>query len=865
MDLSPRLSSLLARALQFRFTEIVAPAGFGKSTVIDALARDKSVLVARIREDTDASFTLMRALCSAATSLVPDLEKLLPTAYSNATSSGSLQDLAPWFLRALPPEDLTIAVDDLHLLSTDGPAWNLLRSIADAADRVRWVFASRTWPLLPSVDWVARGDQGKSIREADLAFDDDDVKHAADIVGVTIKSDVSSQIQRLTKGWPLLCLYALRLLAHENGTLAIADVIKGRGLEDITRRLLGQLSVASIEVLSALAVYDGALPEEIELTHPGASEEIERFILIGLPITQGGDRRWRVHDILREYLFNRYIKPRPETVQSLARRLEAVGFAELALKTAIIGGDLGFLASILERHSNECLESFDRQLVRRALNMFPNDRVESNATLARLRGVDETVRGKFELAVPLLRRAVATSDASERASSLIRLSQALLMWDGHAAEAVNIARQAAAAALPPNPREACDILSFVAFTLAVDGDHEGSAQVIEEAAGFLRQTSDPAIEAHFLLRASRVATHAGDFVKAKGLAHQALAVAETHSQYQALRGIFEVLRITSAAESDAESKYWTQRWAEHSTKMLDAAALYLCDLTLLNFACREGDIDTACALRRRLYAERTNSRERTDCVLFMLDAHLAMLEGDYEAARDAIARISTFGEQGMMTAIQSREVMVGAYRATLLQLSNACRAAISEARRVIALAANVDLRTEGLCARPELEFSRMLCAAVLASNGLTVDAHSILREISVSASEGYRRDIASWAAVALSNASVAPSARAQTYGGGFVELIRRLNATEPQKCLTQTERRVLESLAEGYSSKQIASLTGRSVKTVNNQVSAILRKLNARSRGEAVARARRTGLLGQEREPSYAILNRSGENLIAKV
>jgi DNA-binding CsgD family transcriptional regulator len=64
--------------------------------------------------------------------------------------------------------------------------------------------------------------------------------------------------------------------------------------------------------------------------------------------------------------------------------------------------------------------------------------------------------------------------------------------------------------------------------------------------------------------------------------------------------------------------------------------------------------------------------------------------------------------------------------------------------------------------------------------------------------------------------------------------------------LTPTELRILEMLALGRSTKEIAGLVGRSARTVDNHVSSILRKLQAQGRGEAVARARRSGLLDDE-------------------
>jgi ATP/maltotriose-dependent transcriptional regulator MalT len=61
--------------------------------------------------------------------------------------------------------------------------------------------------------------------------------------------------------------------------------------------------------------------------------------------------------------------------------------------------------------------------------------------------------------------------------------------------------------------------------------------------------------------------------------------------------------------------------------------------------------------------------------------------------------------------------------------------------------------------------------------------------------------------------------------------------------LTERERQVLDLLAEGIGNKQIARRLYIAEKTVSVHVSRILRKLNASTRGEAVAIARRFGLI----------------------
>jgi len=62
--------------------------------------------------------------------------------------------------------------------------------------------------------------------------------------------------------------------------------------------------------------------------------------------------------------------------------------------------------------------------------------------------------------------------------------------------------------------------------------------------------------------------------------------------------------------------------------------------------------------------------------------------------------------------------------------------------------------------------------------------------------------------------------------------------------LTDREHDVLALVADGLRNREIAEKLDVSVRTVDHHVSAILKKLHARSRGAAVVEARRRGLLG---------------------
>jgi DNA-binding NarL/FixJ family response regulator len=66
--------------------------------------------------------------------------------------------------------------------------------------------------------------------------------------------------------------------------------------------------------------------------------------------------------------------------------------------------------------------------------------------------------------------------------------------------------------------------------------------------------------------------------------------------------------------------------------------------------------------------------------------------------------------------------------------------------------------------------------------------------------------------------------------------------------ITHLERMILQALAEGARSAEIASLTNCACSTVERRIRVLFEKLGARSRSHLVARAFRIGILTADRD-----------------
>jgi DNA-binding NarL/FixJ family response regulator len=96
----------------------------------------------------------------------------------------------------------------------------------------------------------------------------------------------------------------------------------------------------------------------------------------------------------------------------------------------------------------------------------------------------------------------------------------------------------------------------------------------------------------------------------------------------------------------------------------------------------------------------------------------------------------------------------------------------------------------------------------------------------------------------LSAASLAVAAGLRAFDDdSFAVLLARPSASVDADVLTPREREVLDLVASGRSNRSIAELLGISDHTVKFHVRALLEKLGADTRADAVARALRRGLL----------------------
>ncbi len=252
----PVLVERLAQARQ-SVCLVVAPAGYGKTTLLAQLARSiPDVAWIRLDETDDDPTVLLSDMVDAIDTVVPLDAAIRQAVTTPAELSGFA---APGrFVDAMGdlPRTLTLVLDDAHLVASatarDWLTWVLERAPA----RLRFVIAARRDPDLMLGRLAASGEL-LELGPADLALDADEIRRLGTAVGVDLAAtDVAGLLTR-SEGWPL----AIHLSLSSRTSTGDVGGVGGRAGEAeimgfLRSELLGRMEPAARDWVLRSSVLD---------------------------------------------------------------------------------------------------------------------------------------------------------------------------------------------------------------------------------------------------------------------------------------------------------------------------------------------------------------------------------------------------------------------------------------------------------------------------------------------------------------------------------------------------------------------------------------------------------------------------------
>jgi ATP/maltotriose-dependent transcriptional regulator MalT len=836
---------------------IIAPAGYGKSVALRQYLDEEGQLHVRydVREEHSNLLGFIRGLADALLEVAPDARKTVSGAYEKSRSSKTPGvDLAMWMHAHIKTFTGVIAIDDLHLAENDAEITKFLVSLIDRTKgRARWIIASRSTLDLPVGSWLAYGDMDLNIDEQDLRFTIDEARKTARASRVAVREEELNEILTMTEGWPTALSFALRTSTRSVDLRNIAASTREMVYRYLAEQVYGSLDSDERELLQ----FIGYLPEiNLEvLKRAGYSrakaviEALRDRVAFIYPERPGV---YRCHDLFRDFLQHQLDLQGDVAVFEMQRRvaaaLEDSNEIAAALDVYVRMGSEPDVLRLLSAYGLELMERAHGDAVHDALEALSQEARATNAIALALRGLRESDAGRFDRAESLLSRAIAKSDNPELAAELTIRLGSILFNQGR--DVIALLEPVAKNSNLQNDVRA-KATSFLAPAYAFAGRKEDALEAMESAQSFASTIDTDELRARIYHRMGIAGIHlALPLERVSALFSTAQALAGERGLYftqaAALGGLSTVAILY---EDDTTKNIWYAQQAMNAAlKAGDRFSLQTSLLQLINTEARRGNAERVAGLEQQFAAVTTTDAGRSAYII-PTRAMLNAWQGRFDEALRLMSLVpmSSFHgfDQAFHGALQSFYALGDGKRERALKF-------IDEAYECIS-----SCHSEHLYAQRVTQISYFMCCAADALAGRQTHANRMLAR--AAEAEGPAAQAMRDAALAISRMMKNPmlagdlqetmdDIRAIGWGGVAMIIERVVEGLTSGKStlenpLTRAELEVLEGLAQGWSPKDIAQESGRSVYTIQAHIQNIIKKLGCSGRGEALAVARKNGLI----------------------
>lgn len=823
--LRPRLLSLLD--VSATLTLLAAPAGFGKSTLAACWLMQDGVnhnwLSLDAGDQAGPALWLNLIAClqvhrptfgTTALALLKEKNHQL-----EAVVDSLIEDLVDWRLeRALP--ELRWVVDDLQLLeqSTQLPLlWKLLRQ---GAGVFRVLITSRSTAILNAID-VAFPVKVDVIDQHRLAFDDQEIRSLALQMGLQIPDAVCEQLLIKTEGWIMPIQMVMQQMRNDRSVHCWNDAwLAGQqfSLEPLIRDHFASHSVLNQTALTGLSL----LPRfDRELVQHLVDNSVEADILFTDSfIIRLQEPGWlKLHDSYRAFLREKF--------DYLPRQQQY----DMALQLAQWHGQQGSWRQALQLlqqiGSTTQLHSFILQHYQYWLRLAEHSVLDMAAGLLDQATINTDVRYCL---VYLWARA----DQLSLEQCDVHLSRAQKQLQSGTKNADHIS-------------ELCSVASYCAL---VKGQPQRAQQEALQALQWCDKASTP-LRSRAQLTLGLLAYMSGHMGRASAALAQALVCAEEERHfYHAILALgYWMAALYQAGQFEEALRVGdqTRRWLQEHTRGEFATAFWL-NLPPIDIVVARGDLENA--LRRLKpflqYAEHAEPSLRS-ALIYHRAVQIHFYTGNVASTLEYLSRLEVLQKKlafswswgwpsvdawrRLLTADHASEQMQHWYQQRLTELQQPVHF----------------LQVEEC----------LLDAAVLINLGQLEQAARLASALEQSAAEQQRVIHRLQALILLGNVEwkrgdksnqsrAAAESLAQQIGAqGMLQrqcLWSAAGSKSESEILSRREHDVLQLLACGKSDKEIASELNISLHTAKTHMKNILRKLDAKSRTEALVSAKAQGI-----------------------
>jgi LuxR family transcriptional regulator, maltose regulon positive regulatory protein len=889
-----RLMSALDEIPTRRLTLISASAGFGKTTAISAWLERSKYPAAWVSLDAgDNSLTrflhyVVVALQSLDPAIGVGVRKLIET--SSVTATNALVDTLINDIAQLT-HGFVLVLDDYHVIN-DGEVHDAMSYLLEhAPEQLHVLLTSRADPPFPLSRLRVRK-QLLELRTSDLRFNTDEV---AELFRSTLPLELTEQhivaLQKKTEGWIAgLQMAGLSLRGRDDidGFIAAFTGADRYVLDYLIEEVLGNQASGTQTVMLELSVLDrfnGALCEALTGFADGAIllEQLEEANLFLIPLDNR--REWyRYHKLFGDLLQHRLRQLFPEKVVQLHQRasrwFDERGHVIEACVHALHSGDRAFLKATLEKNWCGLLrDGTFPELVQLVANTIPIEEILESPRLSLLRSMVAFHERDFILMLRTLEATERLSAGETQAPDYADLTgqnyvlRGVYSRDcGRNAEAVD-AIQRAIDVLPRRAPNAPDYISWASegMLMTILGsafeqmrDYDRAEVKYHESIRIGRAAEDDFVVVSTLGNLGRMLVRRGDYAGALRYAEEIETFRDTPA-YSQPRTPGIPLQIRTRIHLERFELKEAVDTGERGLALADVVDQKL-DLCRMLFSAYDGLGDSDNALRIVELAERiplNDSLARFAIFGQMMRVHWLWRTGRFDAATQLSAVYRSWIDDIMQrdpASIADTEIPV-----FVTALFNDVRIAIGQQRTDDAIGLLermlVVLRASDHVA-PTVEALVLLAIARDRTRDVEGAQTLLIEALTRGAVPGTIRPFAVEGAPIARLLQQIVSKRRHDLGRIAPEYLRTLLdacrideafetvTASPSRSmiaddyqLTTREQEILGLLSMGYSNQKIADKLYVSVNTIKTHMSNLFDKLGARSRVEALAKAREAALL----------------------
>ncbi|MYF08388.1 MAG: hypothetical protein F4092_12205 [Rhodospirillaceae bacterium] len=415
----------LAMPTQRRLTVLTAPGGFGKTTLLAECCRrlrEEGVPTAWIsvdeQDDPDVLDTYIAYACQSAAGAVAGRQGLADPGAAGGTAENctglALREIAGF------GGPFVLAIDELERIGNPDSVALLDFLLQRGPDNLHLAFACRMLPGGVNISAAVLEGRARIVSANELRFTRSETSEF--FRGKLSRSRLTALMSE-SMGWP----FALRVSRNEMESGKPKDPYASRAFMEnwFESRLFARLGAADREFLLDIGLFewmDVSLLDEV-LERRDSGRRIDALsVLAGLiePVRDGGTDSWRLHPLIREQCARRRFLETPERFRTVHRRIADAlarrGDTVAAMRHAVEAGEPDLAGGILDRAGGVYLMLRDGRVRLQAADRWLGEAViEARPQLALVRCASLVLSGRLEEARERYRSAcpAAGLDADE--------------------------------------------------------------------------------------------------------------------------------------------------------------------------------------------------------------------------------------------------------------------------------------------------------------------------------------------------------------------------------------------------------------------------------------------------------------------